>query len=407
MTVADGGSDRTWNGPRALPARVREPAWVQDLAVTSTTMAFSVAVYFMVDATAAERAAGVALIVVQCIPLMWRRTAAARATAVMAVPTVAYYILELPLGRIDLAPLVAIYSIAAYETRRVVVVAALAVMGFVGFVNVYYEELPTDRVINAWVLVVGLLVLGWSVSARAHSLRLAALERARAASAAERAHAAEQRADLLQRFHDIAGHGLAVVSVQAAAAGELVERDPEAARDALDVVGAAARSALGRIRSLVDSVAGPEDLDVRLAALSADGPGLRVAYRVDGSPRRLPDRSTALLVATVREGLTNAIVHAHASTAEVVLSDHRDEVEVAVTTSVIPPLPPALDPGRARSVGLFTGTGISSLQRDVRACGGSVESGADDSGRWVLRTVLANDVQRPCRDVHHQSARQC
>ncbi|MGI5271981.1 sensor histidine kinase [Nonomuraea sp. CA-218870] len=82
---------------------------------------------------------------------------------------------------------------------------------------------------------------------------------------AERLAAAEARArDLARRnrlareLHDSVGHALSVVTIQAAAAGRVLDRDPGTARTALEAIERSARAAL-------------EDLDHALGVLRADG----------------------------------------------------------------------------------------------------------------------------------------
>ncbi|MER7499084.1 histidine kinase [Nonomuraea pusilla] len=91
----------------------------------------------------------------------------------------------------------------------------------------------------------------------------------RLAAAEHRARALAERNRLARELHDSVGHALSVVTLQAAAAGRVLDRDPETARTALAAIEQSARAAL-------------EDLDHVLGVLREDD---QPREREDDRPR--------------------------------------------------------------------------------------------------------------------------
>ncbi|GAA3262074.1 sensor histidine kinase [Nonomuraea helvata] len=81
----------------------------------------------------------------------------------------------------------------------------------------------------------------------------------RLAAAEEHARTLAERNRLARELHDSVGHALSVVTLQAAAAGRVIDRDPQTARTALAAIEQSARAAL-------------EDLDHVLGLLREDAP---------------------------------------------------------------------------------------------------------------------------------------
>lgn len=101
----------------------------------------------------------------------------------------------------------------------------------------------------------------------------------RLAAAEERARTLAERNRLARELHDSVGHALSVVTLQAAAAGRILDRDPATARTALAAIEQSARAAL-------------EDLDHVLGVLREDDArdeGVRRADEEPGSGVRRAD----------------------------------------------------------------------------------------------------------------------
>ena len=114
-------------------------------------------------------------------------------------------------------------------------------------------ELLRTTVILVLLILVGIL-LGFN--ARSARLRLKAMElrSARMALASEQAvllAAAEERSRIAREMHDVVAHSLAVMITMADGAAAIVERDPATAKQAIETLAEAGRSALANTRRLV------------------------------------------------------------------------------------------------------------------------------------------------------------
>ena len=114
-------------------------------------------------------------------------------------------------------------------------------------------EILRTTVILVLLILVGIL-LGFN--ARSARLRLKAMElrSARMALASEQAvllAAAEERSRIAREMHDVVAHSLAVMITMADGAAAIVERDPATAKQAIETLAEAGRSALADTRRLV------------------------------------------------------------------------------------------------------------------------------------------------------------
>lgn len=206
--------------------------------------------------------------------------------------------------------------------------------------------------------------------------RLAEVE-ARAAKLAERNR-------LARELHDSVGHALSVVSIQAGAAGRVLDSDPEFARRALAAIEDSARAAL-------------TDLDHVLGLLREDRPttapqptlvdlpglldrtrlaGLPVESEVSGDLAGLPAVVSREAYRIVQEALTNVLRHAGRVPAELRLAVGADELEISVAN-------PLGTSGR----GGGGGRGLRGMRERATVLRGRLRAGASD-GRWTLAVVL-------------------
>ncbi|RDB64663.1 two-component sensor histidine kinase [Gordonibacter sp. 28C] len=233
-------------------------------------------------------------------------------------------------------PVVALYTIASERGRAEAVAAAvLAVAG------VLFADAPSRTASLAFftrfqniALLVAAAFAGYAY--RTHRAYVAETERraleaerSREEEAARRVE--EERVRIAREVHDITAHSLSAVSIQAAAAERLVDRDPEAAKQAIAAARTTAKDALEEIRGMIgvlrhgddaaetEPTAGTERLDDLVAYLERAGVGVSLdtaAYdRAD-----VPAFVDVALYGIAREAVTNIVRHAQARTAVVRLS---------------------------------------------------------------------------------------
>jgi len=194
-----------------------------------------------------------------------------------------------------------------------------------------------------------------------------------------------ERARIARELHDIVGHALSVMVVQAAAGQRLVDRTPDAAQAALDAIAAAARQGRADLQQLIrllggDGVAAPDlglvDEIVGAAARS----GLAVSCQIDGNDD-VDEAVAHVAFRVVQESLTNALRHAPGSAVRVLLRPGPGALTVRVENAP-PPVGP--HPGL-----VGTGRGLAGLRERVLAGGGSFAAGPTPEGGWQVEARIA------------------
>ncbi|MEU9824203.1 sensor histidine kinase [Micromonospora chersina] len=210
--------------------------------------------------------------------------------------------------------------------------------------------------------------------------RIAALE-ARSARLAERNR-------LARELHDSVGHALTVATLQAGAARELLDTDPEFTRRALRAIEETSRRAmddldhvLGLLRETEDGRApaptAPQATLDGLDRLVADtrAAGLVLESRVSGALGGLPAVVSREGYRIVQEGLTNAVRHGRGPVhLRVAVPDGFLEIEL------VNGLRGATGPGGG-------GRGLDGMRERVLLLGGQLTAGPEGD-RWRVRATL-------------------
>jgi signal transduction histidine kinase len=215
------------------------------------------------------------------------------------------------------------------------------------------------------------------------------LEREREVTAAQAV--ALDRVRIARELHDVVAHHVSAMGVQAGAARAVLERDPDAARTALLGVEASARSALGELRQLLEtlrtSAADPDaESTVHLSALPelvahATDNGLPTTLTVVGDPVPLPDLVQVNVYRIAQEALTNARRHGGPdAAADVRLRYGDDAVELDVVNT-----------GRTVTVPMRPGLGIVGMRERAAASGGQLETGPRSRGGFRVRLHVPID----------------
>jgi signal transduction histidine kinase len=207
--------------------------------------------------------------------------------------------------------------------------------------------------------------------------RIAALE-AEAGQLAERNR-------LARELHDSVGHALTVTTLQAAAAREVLDSDPEFVRRALTAVEETGRAAMAELDQVIGLLraadrAGPApmrtlaDLDRLLA--DARGAGTEVDLEVAGPLSGVPAVVSREGYRIVQESLTNAARHAAGEpvSLHVAVADGELGIEVANRLR-----------GDQASVG--GGRGLAGMRERVALLGGRMSAGPVD-GAWRVAAWL-------------------
>lgn len=209
--------------------------------------------------------------------------------------------------------------------------------------------------------------------------RIAALE-------AETVELAE-RNRLARELHDSVGHALTVTTLQAAAARQVLDVDPEFVRRALTAVEETGREAmedldrvLGLLRDRDTSRALPRRTlaDLHRVLADARSAGVRVDVEVDGAVETVPAAVSREGYRIVQESLTNAAKHVGPTTVSLRISVHGDALEIDIAN----PLGGAVT---SRSRG--GGRGLDGMRERVSSLGGQMTAGADGA-HWRVSVQL-------------------
>jgi len=316
-----------------------------------------------VSASAAERTAAVVLIVVQAVAVWWLADRPWLGTAVVLLVSAALQLMFPWYG-----PGIAFVALCTYAWLRPAAetlwILALAVVTVCG------PAVLRGRwaVAGLWL---GAVLLAWSWGA---------LVRARGERrVAERRQAVlEERARIARDLHDVLSHTVSVMVVQAAAADDVFESNPQKAREAMRRTEEAGRQALAELRGFLRTVredadaddAGPQPTlaDVPRLTETMGGTGLAVRLLREGDGE-VPLGVQVGAYRIVQEALTNTLRHARASSAEVLVRVDESEVRVRIR-----------DDGRGVAPGRGGGHGLAGMRERATLLGGTLHAGPRPDG---------------------------
>ena len=199
-----------------------------------------------------------------------------------------------------------------------------------------------------------------------------------------------ERARIASELHDIVGHALSVMVVQAAAGQRLVTQSPEAAAESLAVIAESARQGRADLQRLIDLLAGTEVASPDLSLIDevvkqAARSGLRVTCRLEGTRDGLPSDAAHAAFRVVQESLTNALRHAPGAEVRVLIRGDAGgrSVTVKVENDAAP---------HTTSVLTGTGRGLIGLRERVLDLGGTFSAGPAPTGGWTVEAQLANQA---------------
>jgi signal transduction histidine kinase len=368
--------------------------WVVDIAA----FVFALGVGVTVLATTREAHGGLGWIVdlalglVALVAMWWRRRHPAALGIGIGLLSIVSALAAGP------AVVVTFTATVRCATRPLAAVWAVAVAAAVTFPLIYpgQDSYAMEIVIGVLFLAV---VFGWGLYARArHQLLLSLRERAESLEAeqglrVQQARAAERRR-IAREMHDVLAHRLSLLSLHAGALEYRADASPEEVAQAAGVIRDASHAALEELREVIGVLREGDDppatappqptLDqVGVLVDEARAAGEHVTLHVELAAGAVPAEMigrTAYRI--VQEGLTNARKHAPGAAVTVTIAGTAGSaLDVAIASrlpvgALAAPPPPG------------AGTGLVGLRERVALAGGTLDSGADDRGDFLLRAHL-------------------
>lgn len=259
-----------------------------------------------------------------------------------SVPVVALLALGEGTAVIGAALFLAAYTVAARCSGRITGIAAgYCVLVLLAIAVLAPERFGSGVATTNLALFAGAFGLGRAARSRARTVevlaeRVAEAERARA-TAAEAAVTAE-RLRIARELHDLVGHSLGVIALQAGVGARLVDTDPPEARAALQAIAERSRASLQEVRQILGALRDPSENPAgspgladlpTLVAHCADA-GLVVELASAGQPWPLPPAMDLTTYRILQEALTNVLRHSGAATAQVVIEYQPERVRLCI-----------------------------------------------------------------------------
>jgi signal transduction histidine kinase len=333
----------------------------------------------------------VGLLLVQTIPLAWRRTHPSLVLVLIASAFGLKILLGINTSVAAVGLLIGMYSVAVYGSGRLrVFFLALAGLGFIaGFVvfaitgdpRSFALSVPSLAHAAAW------LLGDYLRTRRAYVAQLedraARLERERDQ---DRQLAADQeRSRIARELHDVVAHDVSVIAIQAGAARTIQASQPQAAAQALALIETTARRTLVELSQLLGVLRksdgtsperNPQPGIEQLMALVAElrAAGLSVDLAVVGEAKPLPPAIDLSAYRIVQEATTNVLKHAHAHHLEIRVRYSPDDLGLEI-----------LDDGVGKNgAPSASGHGIIGMRERVALFGGGLSAGPRPGGGFAV-----------------------
>ena len=319
-------------------------------------------------------------------PIAWSRTRPLAAASISLIALCATSRLLIPIPISGASVVLAFYlpfSVAAFSHRRMALIGLAAYA--LGVVGAFGLHAPQALVVGTGAWVAGSLLADRTRLAR----ELEAINRNLADERDLRAYelVLEERLRVARDLHDVIGHTLTVVVLQAGAARRNWVADRPRADRALASLASVAREGLTELMASLDALDEPAQTPARLVLRDVEAlieqtrsAGVSVAFVAEPLPSIVNPQLQLTTYRIVQEALTNVMKHAPESRAQVRIRSVAGNLDVEVTNS---------GPMRNRhSDGGRVGQGLSGMAHRVAANGGELRCGPVSTGGFTVRARL-------------------
>ncbi len=334
----------------------------------------------------AARGLGELVVLGSALPLAWRRTrpieAALVSTAFWLIPVEGYPVLGF------VAVVLQFYAVGSLGRPGPAVAATTGVAAVLTAVGTLLGPEPPVAGIGAVLAVVAPVLAGRLVHhQRLQTDELAALteDLRRERLRAEEAAIGAERARIAQELHDVVGHEVTLIAIQAEAAAAALRLQPERAAEPVETIRSTAHRVLSEMRNVVDMLSPAEDgtpsgEDLHGLVSRSRAAGLDVRLSESGTPAPPHAPETLAVYRIARECVTNAARHAPGRPLELAVDWGPAEV-------VLTAMNPAPGTGELRQ-----GRGLTGVRHRAELLGGTFRASCQD-GQFVVRVALPSGVR--------------
>lgn len=279
------------------------------------------------------------------------------------------------------AYMIATYSLVSRASKEQVLAGVGLIVAAISL-QVVDQHKGLGNFAFALVFLVPIYVAGRTIRSRTE--RADELEREQSALADAAAEAERRR--IARELHDVISHSLGVLVLQAGAAEQVLDRDPERAREVLRSIRATGQEAIAELGTLLAVARGevessrepnPSLSDLSRLVANTRRAGLDVELEVEGAPRELAPAVELSAYRIAQEGLTNVLKHGHARSARIRLVYGERELEIEVS-----------DDGSGAASAGGARRGLAGISERVSVFGGRFDAGPRVGSGWTLRAVL-------------------
>ena len=335
-----------------------------------------------IDPQRGADAIGVALTVVLCGALAWRRRNPYAVLAVVSLAHAAYFFREYAGGAESFALAVAVWSAAKYVEHPRIWVIALSGVPLIG-VAWLQDDTPSSvgDGVGAAIAVLMTALLSYNLRLRAENrVQEVRTERAEADRAVS-----DERLRIARELHDVVAHAMSIVTVQAGVAAHVIDDQPDEAKRMLENVRITSHEALDEMRRLLGVLRGgdaalapaPGLRDVGDLADSLRTSGVPVTLTISGDASGVPSGVDLTAYRIVQEALTNILKHAGPATATVTVQYEPGLVTIEV-----------VDDGRGAAINAAGGHGLLGMRERVAAFGGTLVARRRSGGGFRVHATL-------------------
>ena len=332
---------------------------------------------------------GIFLAMLQVLPLIFLRKAPLAVLVVIFAAFTYHSTFDyVTLWIAQFSTLISVYYITSTTDDRRSIIAALLTIPTIVFVF----GIVQGRLDNAFALILlfgGVWIAGNVIRVRRNRLEIAELTVVELEEDQERATRdaiSDERARIARELHDVLGHTLNLVVIQAGAAQKVFNSAPEKALETVKSIESTSRQALSDVDRMLGILRDPDDGPEasiqarpsmsRLNALVSDltSTGQSIELVVSGVATSLSPSTDLTAYRVTQEALTNVMTHAAGSKAKVEIEYAVDQLSVTVINDGS-----GTDTMTDRKSG---GRGIVGMRERTSLFGGSFDAAPTDDGGW-------------------------